>query len=547
MAELAHQLTMSPTRLREEQILGIETLLGIVEPEKAYPYELVCFHITKYRKRGPSAEASIPGKALVSDLVTFAEFLSRKSRISAVGLSEPFKTHQETAEELQVSTKTVRRWRDRGLMGIRVVCEDGVSRLAFFQRTIDRFIRQNQDLVNKGASFKQLTDGERLGIVDRARTIVAKRRVKMHAAARMISEETGRAVETVRYTLRRFDEANPQEAVFVGAEEVVHSEQELAICRCHEAGELSSSIARAFDCTPEEVESTLRRVQWHQWKQSTPACIFNQLFDAPNADAMILDVPEPPADAATKVRIPNDLPAYLQSLYRTPLFSREQEQDLFRRYNYLKYKTATLLNSIDVDDLTCEQFDKVASLTVSTNKVKQRIIKANLRLVVSIAKKHVGWSSHFFEVISDGNISLMRAVEKFDYSLGNKFSTYASWAIIKNYARSIPEEQYRTARFVTGREELLESSATMESEWVAQSDRQRVRELIDAGIGQLDEREQEIVRGHFGLNSSNAPQTLEKLGQKFGVTKERIRQIELRAMSRLREVLSPSLVEALGD
>ena len=75
--------------------------------------------------------------------------------------------------------------------------------------------------------------------------------------------------------------------------------------------------------------------------------------------------------------------------------------------------------------------------------VKNQIIRANLRLVVSIAKKHVGRSDNFFELVSDGNMSLIRAVEKFDYARGNKFSTYASWAIMKNFIRSIPIENHR--------------------------------------------------------------------------------------------------------
>ena len=75
-------------------------------------------------------------------------------------------------------------------------------------------------------------------------------------------------------------------------------------------------------------------------------CISNELFDAPNADAMILEVPAPPRSSASLPRAPKGLPAYLQSLYLTPLLTREQEQDLFRRYNYLKYKTANALRSV---------------------------------------------------------------------------------------------------------------------------------------------------------------------------------------------------------
>ena len=82
-----------------------------------------------------------------------------------------------------------------------------------------------------------------------------------------------------------------------------------------------------------------------------------------------------------------------------------------------------------------------------------------MRLVVSIAKRHAGQTENFFELLSDGNMSLIRAVEKFDFSRGNKFSTYASWAIMKNFARSIPDEKHHRERYVTGHEEVFDGAA----------------------------------------------------------------------------------------
>lgn len=548
IADLALQLTLSPRRLRMEQIGGIEELLGLVNPDRAYPFEFVCFRITKYRKRGPSnAGFSIPGKALISDLVTMAEVISRKASIPADELREPYKTHQQIADELFVSTKTIRRWRDRGLMGIRVVYEDGVNRLAFLRRTIDRFVRQNQELVAKGTSFTQLTLSERKRIVERARELRLERAIKLHAASCVIAEETGRAVETIRYTLRRYDEANPETALFAGNGRDEVCGRHAAMWRCRQAGESSASIAVTFDCSTREVERVLRIVQVHKWRQIRWDHVHSELFDAPDSDALILDPPEPQAADARAPRPPKNVPLYLRSLYLTPLLSREQEQDLFRRYNYLKLKGARILKRLDDQRITRAAFNELAGLVADVESIKQRIIRANLRLVVSIAKKHVGWSADFFEVISDGNMSLMRAVERFDYTRGTKFSTYATWAIMKNYARSIPEQFYHRSRYVTGREEMLESAPDHRAAPASEGDRQHIRAAIAAGLGELDKREREVVSSHFGLGGRNGSLTLEQIGQRFGVTKERIRQIEQRALARLREVLAPSLVEALPD
>lgn len=545
MGELAHQLTISPRRLRMSQIRGMERLLAIIDPNRAYPFDFVCYHITKYRKRAKSAGSAIPGQALISDLVTMAEVCSRGASIPVSELGEPYRTHQQLAEDLKVSTKTIRRWRNRGLLGMRVVFEDGVNRLAFLQATIDRFVANNRELVERGASFRQLTQAEREEIVLVARELLSRESLKLHAVAKRVAEQSGRAVETVRYTLRRYDASCGSDPLFTRQGEPVRCEREESIWRCKQSGESVASIAGAFDCTTEEIEQVLRRVQVQQWRHAPLTYVDNELFDAPNADEFILDAPEPTCDQPPKPRIPKDLPTYLKSLYLVPLLTREQEHDLFRRYNYLKFKARRLIDATETDDISVTAFFDIKALMERIDSLKQRIIQANLRLVVSIAKKHVGWTRNFFETVSDGNISLMRAVENFDCARGTKFSTYASWAVMKNYARSIPEEYYRQARCVTGQEALLEQAADHRAAPASPSDRLRVRELIDDGLNELNEREREIVRGHFGLVGDDGPQTLEQIGKRFGVTKERIRQIEQRALARLREVLAPSLIDAL--
>ncbi|MHC5111351.1 MAG: sigma-70 family RNA polymerase sigma factor [Planctomycetota bacterium] len=544
IADLTHQLTHSPRRLVGDQLCGIELLLELVEEDRAYPFEFVCFHITGFHKKSGTTSALIPGKALIGDLITMAEVISRKAKLSVAELEEPYLTHKQVADHLNVSTKTIRRWRNYGLLGLRVVFEDGVNRLAFCKSTVERFAVRHQDIVEKGAAFRQLSSAERGSIIGRARELLLERPLKLHAAAKLIAEETGRAVETVRYTLRRHDESS-QEPLFVDDGKDIVNERYRAIFRCREAGESLESIASAYDTTIDEVESVLRYVHLVEWKTAGIDYIYNELFDAPDVESVIMDAAEPVAPDAPLAKAPKDTPGYLKALYSTPLLTREQEQDLFRRYNYVKHRTGKLLGSVDVDEVTPEQFAAIESGQQLIEEFKQRITKANLRLVVSIAKKHVGWSPNFFEVISDGNVSLMRAVEKFDYSRGVKFSTYASWAIMKNFARSIPEQHYHSARFVTGQDELLDAAADHRQAPASRSDRDQVRQAIADGMQSLTDREREIVSSHFGLGGDGGSLTLDQLGKRFGVTKERVRQIEKRALARLRDVLAPSLADTI--
>src|SRR4029077_7784009 len=134
-------------------------------------------------------------------------------------------------------------------------------------------------------------------------------------------------------------------------------------------------------------------------------------------------------------------------------------------------------------------------LQMEATAIKDQLISSNMRLVVAIAKRHAAQTDNFFEFLSDGNRSLIRAVEKFDNSRGNKFSTYASWAIMKNFARSIPEEKHRRERYVTGHEELFEAAPDIrsnEQEIVASQEQavHRVNRLLEY----LEPREREIIR-----------------------------------------------------
>lgn len=547
LAELAHQLVLSPRHKRLSQVRGIDALLAMIDADKAYPYDMVCYHITGYRSRQKVERQPIAGDRLIGDLVTMAEHITRKNAIALDEIGEPVRTYEELASELQVSTKTIRRWRRRGLMGFRVADVDGVSRLGYLKSTIDRFVERNRTLVERGAAFRQLSAGEKRRIVELARQKLMQRRRRMHEIAREVAEETGRAVETIRYTLRRYDEAHPDQALFARNGLPAAPPRQRRIWQAHEKGESVERIARHFGITRSEVRQELREMQVRRLKAEPVAFVHNPLFDAPDADALILDVPVPKGTHPRGPKPPRDLPAYLRSLYDIPLMSVEQETDAFRRYNYLKYKAARLIASLDVCDVKQRDLDAVAELTAQYEQVRRRIVECNLRLVVSIAKRHVGWSPNFFEVISDGNVSLIRAVEKFDYARGFKFSTYASWAIMKNYARTVPEEHYHGTRYVTGQGELLESAPDHRATTDESLDRATLSRALQEGMRDLSPRERAIVSEHFGLFGAETSKTLEELGRRFGVTKERVRQIERRALDKIKGALSPVMADLLPD
>jgi RNA polymerase primary sigma factor/RNA polymerase sigma factor len=189
--------------------------------------------------------------------------------------------------------------------------------------------------------------------------------------------------------------------------------------------------------------------------------MYNEQFDrvgGEKEEKEVLASPQRVEQPARKTRLPSGLPSYLASLYQVPLLTREQEAHLFRKMNYLKYKASKLREHLDPARPRAGSMDQIERYYDQSVATKNEIIRANLRLVVSIAKRHVGPAENFFELVSDGNISLIRAVDKFDFARGNKFSTYASWAIMKNFARTIPDEHRYRDRYRTSQSEVFVST-----------------------------------------------------------------------------------------
>ncbi|MBI3865859.1 MAG: sigma-70 family RNA polymerase sigma factor [Planctomycetia bacterium] len=528
------QVRYAPRDVRLEQIDKAERLLEELNQAEQYRYQDLCFRITDYRPE-LYPDLVVTGEEAAHDLRLFIEDLSDSANINAENSAEQVLTVEDVSRKFKVSTKTVDRWRNRGLVSRRFMFGNR-KRIGFLQSSVDRFVARHAGDVERSAQFTQMTDGERNDIIERARRL-ARAGGCPAEISRRIARRTGRAIETIRYTLKNYDQHHPEASIFPNAPQPLTDDVKKEIHRGFRRGMSVDRLARRYCRTKASIYRIVGEMRAKLLVDQPIEFMYHASFEAPNADALILvDVPAG-SDRHTAFRPPPGLPPYLAQLYNIPLLTKDQEAYYFRKMNYLKFKAARLRDQLDVSRAKSRVMDQIEQCLEEAVEVKNLLIRSNLRLVVSIAKKHVKPSGSFFEMVSDGNISLIRAIEKFDFSRGFKFSTYATWAIMKNYARSIPAEHTQLDRYRTGSEEFFQSSPDQRSDQFEQEMvNHHQHEAIIRILNRLDERERNIIMFRFGLNQDTEPQTLEQLGGRFGVTKERIRQLETRALNKLRKI-----------
>lgn len=536
LADLERQLEFAPIETRLGQLASAEQLLHDLEPTKAYPLDYVVYRITGYQRRGstPVNTELLTGLALQHDLGLLIEQLSDSLNLSTVDVSEPVLTIEDVCARFNVTSKTIQRWRRRGLPARRFTFPDQKRRVGFLLSSVERFLDRHGEQVRRGTDFSQVQPAERDLIIRRARRLAGQCRCCVNEISRRIGRRLNRSPLTILHVIRKHDAENPGQAVFPEAADSITPREKQEILESYRRGVALKALARR-SCRPvSAIYRVILQDRLDRVLRRKVRFIDDPLYHDEHADQIIQAIVRQaeqqlsPSSVGEVNRIPRDLPPYLQSLYRQPLLTPEQERAMFLHYNFLKYQFVQARRRIDEQLARARDVNLLEKLLERVAQAKNRIVSANLRLVVSVARKHLRPGLCLMELISEGNITLMRAVESFDIHKGNKFSTYATLALMKGFARSVP--RMLLARR-TGGEEMLAELPDHRTD--RQIDVLLERDQVGVLLSRLDARERQVLRAHYGLDS-DAPATFEQLSHRLGLSTARLRQIERSAMDKLR-------------
>ena len=553
LAQLLMQLHFTPQKKRRKQLDAAEKLLAIIQSDKEYPFEFVCFHITGFHPKALPEQQPIKGDELAEDLRIFIAKLSSQLVLAVDEQNQKVYTIEELAASFDVSTKTIHRWRKRGLIARKFIFDDGKKRIGFLQSAVDKFLKENPNLIAKAKIFKRLTKKEKQLIIKQARALASKTTLSRHQTIDRIAAKLGKAHETIRYTLLNYEKANPDKPISHEPAGVVSPAEAAELYKIFKQGYNVKELMSRFSRSKSSIYRIINQQRARALLARKIEFVASDKFLEENARQKFLAKPvgvEKPL--STKSIEPLDLadksllPEYLQALRNTPVLNREREVELFRRYNYLKYLASAARAGMKLAQVHSDRLNEIENYLAEAEAIKKTIIEANLRLVVSIAGKHAAGETNFQDLVSKGNFALIKTVEEFDYTRDIRFSKTASLNIAKEYAKVSGKSTELTREKAGSLANILPflKIAKADSAVIERARHSLVQVIKD----ELDQREQYIILNHFGLVGSlirKNKKTLQQIGQDLGLTKERVRQLELIALQKLRNSLSIEEFELL--
>ena len=546
LSVLARQLEFSPTEIRQAQVAAAEALIFELKPEQTYPFDFIVFRVTGYDGRSsPSVSSGNPelltGMALQHDLSVLVEEVSSTLDLQAAEFKEPVLTIEDVTTRFNVTAKTIQRWRKRGLASRKFIFGDGKKRVGFLLSSVERFVNDSADEVTRSTNFSQLSDTQRDDILRNARRLAEHCGCCVREISRRLARRFDRSPLTILHTIRKYDQENPARGICVIAADELAAPERQKVAAAAGRGVSLRTLGKRVSSNASAVYRAVLEERIQRLSAKRIRFIEDSLYLADDAESQLramvdsgtIGIDPTTEPTAERTRTPKGLPPYLADLYRVPLLTRAQERALFLKLNFHKFRFATLRGELDPEIALRRDLDGMELELNNAQNVKNQITQANLRLVVSVARKHLQTGVNLMELVSEGNITLMRAIDSFNTKKGVRFSTYATLALMKGFARSVPELKLgkriggasgkRITSFDSTEMDVADQNSSHAFEELAN------RDQVDQLLSVLPERERRALRLRFGFDESdagdhalspvarrNADQALERLRQVFG-------------------------------
>ncbi len=305
------------------------------------------------------------------------------------------------------------------------------------------------------------------------------------------------------------------------------------------------SAAALNGLSPSDIETLRRRL-------SEPVeCVFDASFQHAHAERTLLGpLPDSRPRATSASADSDDSGVDLLLCVTGRSLTPDQERHLFLRLNYCRYRVMRILRRCRGKQLSAGAARELLRWERRTTQTRSDIVRLNVALVLAMAKRTKLTGVDYADLVSEGNLALLRSVDKFDCSRGFKFSTYACRAILKSFSRVATRTARYRGYFPTEFDPLLEKGRQVEHkrQHVEEDCVDELKSILGENLAHLNDVEQRVIRARFAIDDGvdevdiSRAKTLEQVGEMIGVTKERVRQIQNKALGKLRLALEQGIL-----
>jgi transposase len=444
--ELARQLVRAPAERRAEQVRRAERLHDEIEPDASYPFDYLVYRITGFRAETDETVLLI-GEAVAADLRLLIDTLSRSIRITP-SPGESLDTLDALARRLGVSTKTIERWRKDGLRWRWTFDpQRGKSVITISLAALAAFRERSPHRIEQARGFTRMSASQRAELIAAARQMAANHPAwSLNRIARRLAQRFGRAHETIRQTLQQHDARHPDQPIFQNAGGPLTERDARVIARARRRGIAVNTLAEHFGKSPSTVRAAHARYRLAQLRKLDLRGLETPLFERPDAEQVYRHSAR--AHAADRDRgavssVPvTDLPGGLRPLYRQTTLDAATQRHLFRRMHYLRFKARCAIAAMSPSQPRVAELEQARALIDAAAATRDRLIRANLPVVLSVAQRHrlsaEAPGEHLIDLLEVGNDELIEAVEAFDPFTGQSraFDAYLTNRLLRRFTRA---------------------------------------------------------------------------------------------------------------